>query len=67
MLASYIQYPSFWEQIFRNLVIMNEQLFPWWRKKKDPWFFDHVFVPAEYYQKNIDIFNEKLTNGLFSL
>ena len=47
--VSYIQYPSFWEQILNKLVIMNEHLLPWRRKKKIHDF--SITFSAGYYRK----------------
>ena len=59
-LASYIQYPVFPEQICneRALITIKE-------KKKEICDSSIQFLPG--YGKNTNIFNEKLTNGLFLL
>ena len=51
--------------IFIKLIIMNQQLLPSRRKQEilDPSFM----FPTKYQRKNINIFNEILSNGLFQV
>ena len=60
-LASYIQYPVFPEQI------CNERALITIKEKKKEICDSSIQFPPGYYGKNINIFNEKLTNGLFLL
>ena len=51
--------------IFIKLIIMNQQLLPSRRKQEilDP----SIMSPTKYQRKNINIFNEILSNGLFQV
>ena len=50
-----------------NFYEVNEGAFITIKEKKKEICDSTITFPEEYYQENINIFNEKLTNGLFSL
>ena len=58
MLASYIQYPSFWEQIFSKLIIMCKHFLTWRRTKKRS-----LILQSRFLQDIIEIIQIFLTKS----